>query len=467
MKIDLNPQTHIHFVGIGGSGLSAIAKVLLERGHIVSGSDKEENDRSEELREIGATIYIGHRPEQIDGANFLLVSSAIRESNPEIVEARLRGIPVLKRSDFLATLMGNTIGIAVAGTHGKTTTTSMLASILIKGNLDPTIIVGGVLPLIGSNARSGKGDYFLIEADEYDYMFLGLTPEVAIINNLEHDHPDIFTDMAQYREAFRQFALRLPTDGRLVVNGDDKELMELVNGLSADFEIYTYGLQKNSTLRAEQIRPNPQGGCDFVALEEDELIGIVRLRVPGEHNVRNALAAIAVALDLGVSFYDIRNALAEFGGIGRRFQEIGNVGDVTIIDDYAHHPTEIKVTLAAARQRYPQRNIWAVWQPHTYSRVKLLFDEFTQSFKDADKVILLDIYASRETDTLGITAEQLHHALEQHHSYVRLTPTIEEAADYILDRIRPGDVVLTLGAGDGNRVGQLVLSALQRRVNSH
>ena len=467
MKIELTPQTHIHLVGIGGSGLSAIAKVLIERGYTVSGSDIQDNERLAELREAGVTIYIGHQPEQIAGATFLLISSAVLASNPELIEARAKGIPILKRSDFLGTLMSNSIGIAVAGTHGKTTTTSMLASILLKGNLDPTIIVGGVLPLIGSNARSGKGDYFLIEADEYDYMFLGLTPEVAIINNLEHDHPDIFSSMNEYREAFRQFALRLPPDGRLIVNGDDKELMKLVDELSADFEIYTYGLNKDCTLRAEQIRPNPLGGCDFVALEEDELVGIIRLRVPGEHNVRNALAAVAVAIDLGVSFYDIRNALSEFGGVGRRFQEIGNVGDVTIIDDYAHHPTEIKVTLAAARQRYPQRTIWAVWQPHTYSRTKLLFDEFVNSFKDADKIVLLDIYASRETESLGINSAQLLDALEKQYSYVRLTPTIEEAAEYILDRVRPGDVVLTLGAGDGNRVGHLVLSALQRRVNTH
>lgn len=454
---------HIHLVGIGGAGISAIARMLVERGYRVSGSDLQESEFSAELRKLGATIYISHKAEQIAGAEVLVISSAIPPTNPEVVAAHSMGIPVLKRFDFLRELMVDQIGIAIAGTHGKTTTTSMVAQILLDANYDPSIIVGGIMPGLGTNARAGMGDYFIIEADEYDNMFLGLRPEVAIINNIEHDHPDIFESDEAYRAAFRTFAQQLPAHGRLVANSDDECVTQLIDSLDGLFEIYTFGLGADASLRAEQIRPNPIGGSDFIVMEDDNLVGLARLRVPGEHNVRNALAAIAVALDVGIDFSDIQHTLAEFGGVGRRFQEIGNVGGVTVIDDYAHHPTEIQVTLAAAKQRYPARTIWAVWQPHTYTRTKLHFDKFVNSFADADKAIILDIYRSRERDTLGLHASQIVEQMD--HPYARYLGSNSSAADYILDRIRPDDVILTLGAGDGNEVGELVLAGLKARLN--
>ena len=298
-------------------------------------------------------------------------------------------------------------GIAVAGTHGKTTTTGMIAQVLVDAGLDPTVILGGILPEWGSNGRAGKGKYFLIEADEYDHMFLGLRPSMAVITNIEHDHPDIFPTAAEYRDDFRRFASLLPDSGRLIACGQDAGVIQLLDDLElSKVEISTYGLSQKSSIgdfdfEAEDRRPNQLGGTDFLVSGYGQTIGLVRLRIPGEHNVLNALAAIVVALDLEIDFPQICRSLAGFGGIGRRFQVTGEVGGVTVIDDYAHHPTEIGATLAAARQRYPGRRIWAVWQPHTFSRTLLMLSRFAGSFGDADRVIALDIYRSRETDDSG------------------------------------------------------------------
>lgn len=459
----ITPDMHIHLVGIGGSGISAIARVLRERGFSVSGSDLKESEFAADLRKLGVTVHIGHSAAHVSDADMVVISSAIPKSNPEVTTAKQNNIPVLKRSDFLGALMREKIGIAVAGTHGKTTTTSMIAQILIDADFDPSVIVGGVLPSLGTNARAGDGEFFVIEADEYDNMFLGLSPEVSIINNMEHDHPDMFETDEAYLDAFKQFARRLPDNGRLLLNADDLMSRDLVNMLGdPPFELYRVGLGKTADLRAEQIRPNAIGGSDCVVTENSDLIGLLRLRVPGEHNVRNALMAIAVTLDLGIEYPIIRDSLMNFGGVGRRFEEIGAVGDVVVIDDYAHHPTEISMTLKAAQERYPGRTIWAVWQPHTYSRTKLYFDEFVNAFTDADRVVVLDIYASREKDTLGVDSMQVVEAMEEH-PYVRHLGTIERAADYVLDRIKPSDVLLTLGAGDGNQVGTLVLDGLKDR----
>lgn len=454
----LEKEMHVHLVGVGGSGISAIARVLAERGYNVSGSDREESKFSADLTKLGVRIYYGHSASYASGADVVVISSAIPENNPEIVAAKQIGVPVLKRSEFLRYLMVGQIGVAIAGTHGKTTTTSMIAQILIDAGLDPTVIVGGVLPAIGTNARAGNGQYFVIEADEYDHMFLGLDYQVAVINNIEHDHPDIFASDAEYEDAFRQFASQLPQNGALYVNGDDPLAAQIHS------EATTVGLGENVDIRAMNIRSNNVGGSDFVAMEGDILLGIVRLRVPGEHNVRNAMMALSVACKLGVDFQTIRRSLGEFGGVGRRFQVVGAVEGVTIVDDYAHHPTEVEVTLAAARQRFADRTIWAVWQPHTYSRTKLYFDKFTQAFHNGDKVIVLDIFRSRERDTLGMSSAKIVAAMN--HPYARHIGPIKDAADYILDRIGATDVVLTLGAGDGNRVGVLVLEELGKRVNS-
>jgi len=465
VDIELTPESHIHLVGIGGSGLSAIAWVLIGRGYKISGSDKQPNEQTAGLAKAGAIIYRGHDQSQIKGADILLASSAIPDENPEIQAANVLGIPVFKREKFLKLLLKDCHTIAVAGTHGKTTTTGMVAQILIKAGLDPSVIVGGVLPILGRNGLAGDGDYFVIEADEYDGMFLGLAPHIAIITNVEYDHPDQFPTVDVYRKAFLKFIETINHDGGLYICIDDEDaaLMAEEAGKTVG-NVVRYGLAQ-SEIQALDLRQNQLGGTDFLVQENSKLIGLARLRVPGIHNVQNALAATAVALQLGVDFHTIQMALAEFGGIGRRFQVIGEISDVSIIDDYAHHPTEIRTTLAAARQRFPGRRLWAVWQPHTYSRTKQLLTSFSSSFADADKVIVLDIFASRETDTLGINAEDV--AAHVKHANVQHVGGVDESAAYILERVRPGDVVVTLTAGDGNRVGQLILVGLRKRMNGN
>ena len=465
-NFSLQPNMHIHLIGIGGSGISAIAKVLLGRGFVVSGSDMQANEITAALQADGATIYQGHAADNMTGADLLVISSAIPEENPELQAAREAGIPVMKRSDFLGHLMADRIGIAIAGTHGKTTTTGMLAHILMEAELDPTVIVGGILPSLGSNGRFGEGDYFVVEADEYDNMFLGLKPEVSIILNIEHDHPDIFPSAADYQAAFEKFARLLPEGGHLVACATDPETAVLLDKLDLpDVQISTYAIgnsesqEANADYLALDLRSNQLGGTDFLGETEGQMIGLARLRLPGEHNVLNALGAIIVATDLGIDFNIIRSALGSFSGVNRRFETIGEVASVTIIDDYAHHPTEIEMTLKAARQRYPGRRIWAVWQPHTFSRTKLLLDKFATCFAEADKVVALDIYKSRETDSLGLDTAAVLKAMN-HPSAIHI-PNLEDAAKYILDRVRPHDVVLTLGAGDGNKVAQQVLAGIQ------
>lgn len=468
-EFKLQKGMRVHLVGVGGTGISAIARVLLGAGFAVSGSDQQSNELMAALQTEGATVYQGHQAENVRGADALVVSSAIPSHNPEVMAARAAGIPVLKRADLLGLLMENTIGIAVAGTHGKTTTTGLIAQILIAADLDPTVVVGDVLPSMDTNGRYGNSDYFVVEADEYDRMFLGLRPEVAVITNIEHDHPDIFATMIEYVSAFADFAHLLPKGGRLILCADDPGVLTLLSDLDlSGVEITTYALPEEAeapvpvNFKALDCRPNQLGGTDFLVEEDGQVIGLARLRVPGLHNVRNALAAIVVALDLGIDFTVIRQTLMQFGGMRRRFQVVGEVGDVTIIDDYAHHPTEIRATLTAARQRYPGRRLWAVWQPHTYSRTKLLMADFAASFDEADRVVALDIYRSREKDTLGMDTAAVLAAME--HTNAVHIPDRAQAAAYILDRVRPDDVILTLGAGDGNVVGQWVLEGLQQRL---
>ena len=471
-NFELNAGIRLHLVGVGGSGMSAIALVLLDLGYEISGSDLQENEVVKLLRERGAKVTIGHAKENINGADALIISSAIPASNPELIAAQESDLPILKRANFLRYLMAHQSVIAVAGTHGKTTTTAMIAHILLETGQDPSLIVGGNLPLIKGNGRAGSGDYFVIEADEYDYMFLGLRPDIAVITNIEHDHPDMFPTLVEYLDAFCEFSMLLSQNGKLIVSGEDQGIAEMLGEVKLhDVKLITYGLVEEPTdglavdLQAIDCRPNQLGGTDFVAISGNQTIGLVRLRVPGLHNVRNALAAIAVALELGIDFGQVCRTLADFGGVGRRFQVLGEVGGVTIIDDYAHHPTEIQATLAAARQQYGDRRLWAIWQPHTYSRTKLLFSQFAGSFADADRVIILDIYRSRETDTLGMHAADIASGVE--HPRTDYIGRKEDVVEFLLDRIRPGDVLLTLGAGDGNLVGEKLLEKLKVRVETY
>ncbi len=453
---------HVHFIGIGGAGLSAIARVLMEQGTVVSGSDLALSPAAEALARDGARVLIGHRAENIAGAEVVIASSAVREDNPEIQAARAAGIPVLRRAGVLGRLMEGHIGIAVAGTHGKTTTTAMIATILWEAGLDPTFIVGGTLAGRGINARAGGGPHFVIEADEYDRTFLALSPQVAVVTNVEHDHPDCYPTFVDFRAAFAEFVARIPPDGLLVACGDHPVARELgEERMAQGGAVAFYGLGRRVQWTARRVHPNPSGGTDFLVVRAGRPLGEVRLRVPGRHNVLNGLAALAVTDHLGVPFPSARSALEGFRGVGRRFEIKGEVEGIVVVDDYAHHPTEIRATLAAARERFPGRPVWAVWQPHTYSRTKVLLGEFARAFDQADHVLVLPIYAAREQDTLGVSSADV--VARMAHPDVRLVGSREEAVALLGAEVRPGDVVLTLGAGDGDRVGEWLLIALRGR----
>ncbi len=466
----MNAQ-HVHLIGIGGSGLSAIARVLLEEGHRVSGSDRQLSPLTAELARLGATIHHGHRPENVGQADVVLISSAVPDDNPEVIAARQRGIPVVKRAEFLGEMMAGRYGVAVAGTHGKTTTTAMIATILTEAGLDPTFIVGSVVDNLGTNAHAGRGPHFIIEADEYDHTFLGLRPRLAVVTTVEHDHPDCFPTIEAVMDAFTRFVALVPDDGGLIVCGDDPNARRLgtmgmgdAGGIppsAPSRKVLTYGLGEGWDWQAVDLQPNDVGGSDFVALRHGRPAGDVRLRIPGRHNVLNALAALAVADELGIPPAQAGASLAAFRGTKRRFEHKGTVGGVTVIDDYAHHPTEIRATLAAARERYPERRIWAVFQPHTYSRTKALLDEFAASFADADHVIVTDIFAARERDTLGLSADDIVQRMA--HPDARHIAGLEAVADHLLAHLRPGDVLITLGAGDGYLIGERVL----REMTAH
>lgn len=461
-EMELKPGMRVHLVGIGGAGLSAIARVLHGKGFVVSGSDLQMNERTKDLSSAGIDISEGHDPRFSRNADVLLVSSAIPENNVEVMAARESGIPVLKRAEFLGKLLAGAYAIAIAGTHGKTTTTGMIGQIMIEAGLDPSIIVGGTMPTIGSNGRAGKSEYFVIEADEYDQMFMGLKPNIAVVTNVDYDHPDLFPSVNDYQRTFEKFIRSIRSGGRLIVCSDDPIASRLAKEVTnPPFESVTYGLME-ADWRAVDLRVNQLGGVDFVVQRGMESVILIRLRVPGQHNVQNALAAVATTAGLGIEVSTIRQALANFGGVGRRFQVIGEVGDVTIIDDYAHHPTEIRATLAAARQRYLGRRIWAVWQPHTFSRTKNLLPEFATCFAEADRVLILDVYQSRETNNLGLNMNGILNAMD--HTDVHPVGSMIAAVDFFLERVRPGDVLLTLSAGDGNLVGEIVFQNLQKRL---
>ena len=452
-------MTHVHFIGIGGSGLSAIARLLLESGYTVTGSDRILSPFAVDLQAAGISVQIGHEAENIRGADWIVRSSAIPDDNPEVVAACLAGIPVFKRSDFLGQLMADKIGIAIAGTHGKTTTTAMLAWTLSELGQDPSFIVGGVLTNLGVNARAGKGKFFVIEADEYDRMFLGLKPKIEVVTNVEYDHPDCYPTPSDFQRAFQDFIHLLPADGKLVAYADDTGTASVLKEITLrGTNIVRYGIQAPKLdSKAENIHPNPMGGFSFDAYVYDERANVA-LSVPGKHNVLNALAVLCVINLLGLPLKDAAFPLSTFTGVGRRFQVCGEANEITIIDDYAHHPTEIRATVAAARDRYNQRHIWAVWQPHTYSRTQSLFNEFTRSFNDADHVIVTEIYAARE-EKQDYSSVQIVKSMN--HPNVRFIPTLNDVVDYLVAHLQPGDVLLVLSAGDADQVSTQVLTRLQ------
>ncbi len=451
---------HVHFVGIGGAGLSAIARVLMEQGAQVSGSDLAISPVAKALARDGATVFEGHRAGNVNGAEWVVVSSAVPASNVEVLASQARGIPLLNRPEFLGQMMDGRLGVAVAGTKGKTTTTAMIVSILLEAGRNPTFIVGGVIADLETNAGAGAGPLFVVEADEYDRTFLCLTPKVAVITNVEHDHPDCYPTFADFCAAFEEFAALAPQDGLLAVCWDDSVARELgERRRDSGSPVAFFGLEKGAEWRAEKVRPNSSGGVDFLAMRDGGGLGWVRLQMPGDHNASNAMAALAVADFLDVPLRVAKSALAEFRGVERRFEIKGEAGGVTVVDDYAHHPMAIRAVLQAARQRFPHRSLWAVWQPHTYSRTRALFEGFAQAFDGADHVIVLPIYAAREKETLGVSSADVVEAMR--HSDARYAGSLEEALVWLGTEAQLGDVVLTLGAGDGDKVGEWLLEALE------
>ena len=456
----LRSGMHIHLVGIGGIGMSAIARVLNDWGYYVSGSDRQPSTQTQALLAEGILTKIGHRADHVTGADLVVVSSAVPEDNPEVVEARRRGLPVIKREQLLGALTEGKKTIAVAGTHGKTTTSAMIAWILTEVGLDPTFIIGGVLQNLGTNARAGNGPHFVVEADEYDRAFLGLRPNVAVITALEHDHPDYYPTFEEMRLAFAEFADQVVAGGLLITCGEDREGGTVANPLaSRGRRVETYGLDPAWDWWAQGVQLGNNAAFDV--WHEGRRLGPCALQVPGRHNVLNALAALAATADLGVDFGMSVAALTRFRGTQRRFEIKGQIAEITVVDDYAHHPTEIRATLAAARLKFPGRSIWAVFQPHTYSRTVAMLNDFAAAFSDADHVVVTQIYAARESDTLGVSgADLVAHMVHPDAVYIS---TLEEASAVVISRVRPGDVVLTLGAGDGYLVGERVLQDLRER----
>lgn len=461
----LHSGQHIHIVGIGGFGMSAIARVLLQQGYTVSGSDLRANDLTRELAAGGVTVYEGHAAENVRGADVVAISSAVPDTNPEVVAARAQGIPVLRRRDLLGALMADRVGIAVAGTHGKTTTTALLVHTLIEAGHDPTYIVGGVMQNTGTNAGVGSGPEFVIEADEYDRMFLGLRPKIAVVTNVEHDHPDCYPTWGEMATAFEAFTHLLPDDGLLVVCADDEPAFALgQERWRAGGPVTSYGTGSASgDWTATEIEPDADGmrfnvrrGGPFGAV-----IGAARLALAGQHNVQNALAVVAVASHLGVPFETIAAAFASFHGTQRRGEVMGQAGGVTVISDYAHHPTAIRVTLDAHRQRPGVRDVWAVWQPHTYGRLRALATDFTWSFSRADHVLVTDVYSVREQVTPGLDARGMADLIRRtDHPDARYTGAFGATAETLAREVQPGDVVLILSAGDAPEVGRRLLAAL-------
>jgi UDP-N-acetylmuramate--alanine ligase len=454
-----------HFIGIGGTGLSAIARVLLERGEQVSGSDREESALAQGLRQAGALVHIGHSASHVNGAARVVRSSAIADDNVEVQAAQAKGIPVFKRADFLGELLGDQQVIAVAGSHGKTTTTAMLAWLLTALNQKPGYIIGSIAQNLGANAAAGAGRLFVIEADEYDCMFLGLEPQFALVTNVEHDHPDLFPTPADFMQAFQHFVDRLQQDGILMACSDDSGARELLayarqNGKTT----YSYAhSHTDADYFATHLQAQSDTGYSFTALRGGQPLANVSLQVPGLHNVSNALGALALADQLGLDVQESALALADFRGTSRRFEMRNEVGGVLIVDDYAHHPTEIRSTLAAARARFPKRRLWAVWQPHTYSRTLALWEGFATAFGRADRVLVTGVYASREQQPPNFDLSILVSSIAN----ANYTSGLDKAGEFLLPQIKPGDVVIVMSAGDAITLSERLWRALKLQEELH
>ncbi len=455
-KINFRQPIHIHFIGIGGISMSGLAEILLKEGFTVSGSDNKKSPLTESLSEAGATVFYGQKASNIiAGIDVIVYTAAIHGDNEEFQAAKNKGLPMLSRAELLGQLMTNyRIPIAVSGTHGKTTTTSMLSHILLAGDMDPTISVGGILKAIGGNIRVGGSDIFLTEACEYTNSFLHFFPKISVILNIDEDHLDFFKDLDDIRHSFREFAKLVPSDGCLVISGEISHLEEIIRGLPC--KIVTYGCNNFLDYGAVNIMHNELGEASFDFTKNGTFVERISLSVSGDHNVSNALAALAVADCLNVPVAVSKKGLKEFTGTNRRFEYKGDVNGVTVIDDYAHHPTEIKASLMAAKN-YPHREIWCVFQPHTYTRTKALFTEFTEALAHTDHLILADIYAARETDTLGVSSEALADAVKEKGCDAYYFDSFEKIEAFCLENCRKGDLLITMGAGDVVNIGENML----------
>ena len=461
----LGRTRHVHMIGIGGIGMSSIAEVLLSRGYQVSGSDLVTSETTQHLGARGARVSEGHSAENVTDADVVVYSSAVDPStNPEVLEADRRRIPIIKRADMLGELMRMQYGVAIAGTHGKTTTTSMTGLVVAEGGFDPTVIVGGKVAVFGSNAVVGQGDIIVIEADEYDRAFLRLTPSIAVVTSIDEEHLDIYSGLGEIKDAFVRFANGIPFFGSAIVCLDDDNVQSIVGRL--DRKVVTYGISRQAVVRADNIERNGMR-TSFDVLVEGSLQSRIRLQVPGMHNVRNALAAYAVGLELDIPPRDITEALGRFSGVRRRFEVLSTTRDIVVVDDYAHHPVEVQATLRTATQVWPERRLIAVFQPHLYSRTQDFKNEFAKAFLDADVLVVTDVYGAREEAIPGVTGSLVaDKAREYGHSDVRYVASVQALADVVGRFVKPGDAVIFMGAGDIWRCTQQLADELQHRDDS-
>jgi UDP-N-acetylmuramate--alanine ligase len=450
----------VHFVGIGGIGMSGLAEILIDQGFTVTGSDRAASDNTERLASLGAHLYIGHDAKNLEtDVDALVYSSAVPADNQEVVEAQRRKIPVIRRAEMLAEVMRLKYGIGFAGTHGKTTTTSMISLVLIEGGIDPTVIVGGRLRgLAGSNARLGKGEFIVVEADEFDRSFLSISPTIAVLTTLETDHLDCYRDLEDIKSAFIQFASRVPFYGFVVLCLDEPTLQDIMPKLKK--KILTYGLNGQADLQAVDI-VHRQNTTKFLVVYEGKDVGEIVLQIPGKHNVQNALAAITVGLQLNIPFGKVKAGIEKFTGVFRRWEVKAEVDGIMVIDDYAHHPTEIKATLSGAKAGW-RRRVVCVFQPHLYSRTRDFYDEFGRAFANADVLVLTDVYPAREEPIQGVSGELIVNAAKQFgHKQVHYIPTKKDLPDFLMKIKQQGDIIITMGAGDIWRYGEEFIKRLK------
>ncbi|MEE1250984.1 MAG: UDP-N-acetylmuramate--L-alanine ligase [Lachnospiraceae bacterium] len=455
-KIDFNQPIHVHFIGIGGISMSGLAEILLKEHFTISGSDAKESELTDHLTELGASLVYGQSAENIKSDTDLVVyTAAIKEDNPEYAAAKSAGIPMLSRAELLGQIMDNyKRSVAISGTHGKTTTTSMISQILLCANADPTLSVGGILDAIGGNIRVGHSDIFVTEACEYTNSFLNFRPRYSIILDIEAEHLDFFKDIQDIRNSFRKFASNTKNDGAIIINGQIEQYKEITDGLSP--KIITFGLDSSFDYSATDISYNEKACAKYTLLKNGSPLGEITLNVPGEHNVYNSLSAIAACLDMGIDLSYIKQGLSIFGGAKRRFEYKGSFAGITIIDDYAHHPTEIAATLQAAKN-YPHGRIICVFQPHTYSRTKAFLKDFAKALSLADVVVLADIYAAREKNTLGISSTAILDELKALGQEAYYFPSFDEIENFLLENCINNDLLITMGAGNIYLVGEHLL----------